>query len=84
MRPLELQSRRAEPAGRPRPPWSTNDAIRKAERALALQAQRAYERTDQPTAGRATGCGRDTGARTQRPSSGTAARQTSRPLRFAL
>ena len=44
MRRLELQ------AGAPRRQggrgvWSTNEAMRKAERALALQAQRAYERT---------------------------------------
>jgi transposase len=44
MRRLELQ------AGAPRyqggrSVWSTNDAMRKAERELALQAQRAYERT---------------------------------------
>jgi transposase len=44
MRRLELQ------AGAPRyqggrSVWSTNEAMRKAERALALQAQRAYERT---------------------------------------
>ena len=44
MRRLELQ------AGAPRfqggrGVWSTNDAMRKAERELALQAQRAYERT---------------------------------------
>jgi hypothetical protein len=44
MRRLELQ------AGAPRRQggrgiWSTNDAMRQAERELALQAQRAYERT---------------------------------------
>ena len=44
MRRLELQ------AGAPRfrggrGVWSTNDAMRQAERELALQAQRAYERT---------------------------------------
>ena len=60
MRRLELQ------AGAPRwqggrGVWSTNDAMRHAERELALQAQRAYERTvkDRHTEGRE----RDTGPR---------------------
>ena len=44
MRRLELQAG-AEPYQGGRGVWSTNDAMREAERELALQAQRAYERT---------------------------------------
>ncbi len=44
MRRLELQAG-AEPYRGGRGIWSTNDAMRDAERELALQAQRAYERT---------------------------------------
>src|SRR4030095_6768440 len=39
--------------------WSTNDAMRHAERELALQAQRAYERTIKDR--QAKGRGRDSG-----------------------
>ena len=78
MRRLELQ------AGAPRwqggrGVWSTNDAMRQAERELALQAQRAYERTVSDwRAGKA-----DAGATPDRASHGSSkehvARQTSRP-----
>ena len=57
--------------------WSTNDAMRHAERALGLQAQRAYERTvkDRQQAG--------ANATPGRASSGSSkeqvARQTPRP-----
>ena len=44
MRRLELQAGAPRRQGG-RDVWSTNDAMRKAERELALQAQRAYERT---------------------------------------
>jgi hypothetical protein len=44
IRRLELQAG-AAPSRGGRGVWSTNDAIRKVERDLALQAQRAYERT---------------------------------------
>jgi transposase len=65
--------------------WSTNTAIRQAERDLALQAQRAYERTvaDWQANGK-LGAGATPGRASQRPSSGTAARQTSKPQRSAL
>jgi transposase len=46
MRRLELQAGAARYQGG-RGVWSTNDAMRHAERELALQAQRAYERTIQ-------------------------------------
>ena len=83
MRRLELQ------AGAPRRQggrhvWSTNDAMRRAERELALQAQRAYERTI--TDGQATkaGAGATPGRASSRPSMRQAARQTSKPQRSAL
>jgi transposase len=52
MRRLELTAG-AEPYRGGRGIWSTNEAMRDAERDLALQAQRAYERTikDRQTAG---------------------------------
>jgi hypothetical protein len=43
--------------------WSTNDAMRNAERELALQAHRAYRAHRLGLAGEEGGCGRDTGAR---------------------
>jgi hypothetical protein len=49
--------------------WSTNDAMRRAERELALQAQRAYQRTVadwQST----TGASATPGRASQRPSKG--------------
>jgi transposase len=64
--------------------WSTNDAMRRAERDLALQAQRAYERTVADWQANRAGAGATPGRASQRPSSGTAARQTSKPQRSAL
>jgi transposase len=65
--------------------WSTNKAVRSAERELALQAQRAYERTVADwQANNKVGAGATPGRASQRPSSGTAARQTSKPQRSAL
>jgi hypothetical protein len=83
MRRLELQ------AGAPRwqggrDVWSTNDAMRDAERALALQAQHAYERTITDRQASKVGAGATPGRASQRPSSGKAARQTSKPQRSAL
>ena len=68
MRRLELTAGAARWQGG-REIWWTNEAMRHAERELALQAQRAYERTIkdwQPTKGRE----RDTGARIKGPSKG--------------
>jgi transposase len=64
--------------------WSTNKAMRHAERELALQAQRAYERTVADWRANKVGAGATPGRASQRPSSGTAARQTSKPQRPAL
>jgi transposase len=59
MRRLELAAG-AEPYRGGRGIWKTNDAMRDAERELALQAQRAYERTikDRETAGASATPGR--------------------------
>jgi hypothetical protein len=54
------------------------------ERELALQAQRAYERTVADWQANKVGAGATPGRASQRPSSGTAARQTSKPQRSAL
>jgi transposase len=83
MRRLELQ------AGAPRwqggrTVWSINDAMRDAERELALQAERAYERTITDRQATKAGAGATPGRASQRPSSGKAARQTSKPQRSAL
>ena len=64
--------------------WSTNDAMRQAERALAMQAQRAYERTVADWQTNKAGAGATPGRASQKPSSGKAARQTSKPQRSAL
>ena len=64
--------------------WSTNDAMRAAERELARQAQRAYERTVKDWQAKKAGAGATPGRAYQRPSSGKAARQTSKPQRSAL
>jgi transposase len=64
--------------------WSTNTAMRQAERDLALQAQRAYERTVADWQANKAGAGATPGRASQRPSSGNAARQTSKPQRSAL
>ena len=64
--------------------WSTNEAMRQAERELALQAQHAYERTVADWQANKVGAGATPGRASQRPSSGKAARQTSKPQRSAL
>jgi transposase len=56
--------------------WSTNDAMRHAERELALQAQRAYERTIKD---RQTGASATPGRASQSSTKEHVARQTSRP-----
>jgi transposase len=63
--------------------WSTNNAMRQAERDLALQAQHAYERTVRDWQTKA-GAGATPGRASRVPSSGKAARQTSKPQRSAL
>ena len=65
--------------------WSTNTAMRAAERELALQAQRAYERTVADWQANKTGAGATPGRASEKPSSGKAARQTTSPndLRFS-
>jgi transposase len=83
LRRLELQAGAPKLQGA-RGVWSTNDAMRKAERELALQAQRAYERTVSDWQAKKVGAGATTGRASQRPSSGKAARQTSKPQRPAL
>jgi len=76
MRRLELQ------AGAPRWQggrgiWSTNEAMRKAERELALQAQRAYERTIKDR--RQAGASATPGRASSGSSKEQVARQTPRP-----
>jgi hypothetical protein len=84
MRRLELTAGAQRRQGG-RDVWSTNTAMRQAERELALQAQRAYERTVADwQANNKVGAGATPGRASQRPSSGTAARQTSKPQRSAL
>jgi transposase len=77
MRRLELQ------AGAPRLQggrgvWSTNDAMRQAERELALQAQRAYERTVRDWQAK-KGASATPGRASNRSSKEHVARQTTRP-----
>ena len=83
MRRLELTAGAPRRQGG-RDVWSTNKAMRHAERALALQAQRAYERAVADWQANKVGAGATPGRASQRPSSGTAARQTSKPQRSAL
>ena len=83
MRRLELTAGAPRRQGG-RDVWSTNKAMRQAERELALQAQRAYERTVADWQANKVGAGATPGRASQRPSSGTAARQTSKPQRSAL
>ena len=83
MRRLELAAGAPRRQGG-RDVWSTNQAMRQAERELALQAQRAYERTVADWQANKVGAGATPGRASQRPSSGTAARQTSKPQRSAL
>ena len=62
--------------------WSTNDAMRQAERELALQAQRAYERTIQDRQHK-TGASATPGRASNGSSREQVARQTTGPsLRF--
>src|SRR4051794_29296820 len=58
--------------------WSTNEAMRQAERELALQAQRAYERTVNDWQQK-TGASATAGCASSGPSRGQVARQTTRP-----
>ena len=83
MRRLELAAGAPRRQG-DRDIWSTNQAMRHAERELALQAQRAYERTVADWHANKVGAGATPGRASQRPSSGTAARQTPKPQRSAL
>jgi hypothetical protein len=64
--------------------WSTNRAMRHAERELALQAQRAYQRTVADRQATKAGAGATPGRASSRPSKRQAARQTSKPQRSAL
>jgi hypothetical protein len=64
--------------------WSVNQAMRQAERELALQAQRAYERSVADWQANNAGAGATPGRASQKPSSGKAARQTPKPQRSAL
>ena len=59
--------------------WSTNDAMRQAERELALQAQRAYERTVKDWHAKKVGAGATPGRASNGPSRSQVARQTTRP-----
>jgi len=79
MRRLELTAGAPRRQGG-RDVWSTNSAMRHAERGLALQAQRAYERTvaDWQAAAK-VGASATPGRASQRPSKGQAARQTTSP-----
>jgi transposase len=65
--------------------WSTNEAIRQAERELALQAQRAYERTVADWQTNKAGAGATPGRASRKPSSGTARGRPPSPsdLRFS-
>src|SRR4051794_35632083 len=78
MRRLELTAGAPRRQGG-RDVWSTNTAMRSAERELALQAQRAYERTVADWQANKVGAGATPGRASQKPSSGKAARQTSKP-----
>jgi transposase len=77
MRRLELQAGAARWQGA-RGVWSTNDAMRQAERELALQAQRAYERTIQDRQHK-TGASATPGRASNGSSKEHVARQTPRP-----
>jgi len=81
MRRLELAAGAPRRQGG-RDVWSTNTAMRSAERELALQAQRAYERTVadwQAAAPAKVGASATPGRASQQPSKGQAARQTTSP-----
>ena len=78
MRRLELTAGAPRRQGG-RDVWSTNTAMRAAERELALQAQRAYERTVADWQANKAGASATSGRASQRPSKGQAARQTTSP-----
>ena len=77
MRRLELAAGAPHRQGG-RDVWSTNTKMRVAERELALQAQRAYERIVADWQAKA-GASATPGRASQRPSTGQAARQTTSP-----
>jgi transposase len=80
LRRLELAA--GAPRGKVKPgTWSTNKAMREAERELARQAEVAYERTvaDWQRAQAKKGASVTLGRASQRPSKGKAARQTTSP-----
>jgi transposase len=78
MRRLELAAGAPRRQGG-RDVWSTNTAMRHAERELALQAQRAYERTVADWQANKAGASATPGRASQRPTKATAARQTTSP-----
>ena len=78
MRRLELTAGAPRRQGG-RDVWSTNTAMRQAERELALQAQRAYERTVADWQTNKAGASATPGRASQRPAKATAARQTTSP-----
>jgi hypothetical protein len=78
MRRLELAAGAPRRQGG-RDVWSTNTAMRQAERELALQAQRAYERTVADWQAKKVGASATPGRASQRPAKATAARQTTSP-----
>jgi transposase len=77
MRRLELQAGAPKLQGG-RGVWSTNDAMRRAERELALQAERAYERTVSDWQQK-KGASATPGRASSGPSRDQIARQTTRP-----
>jgi transposase len=81
LRRLELTAGAPRERGRPGI-WSTNQAMRKAERELARQAESAYERTVrdwQATGPQKAGAGATAGRASSGPSRGQVARQTTSP-----
>jgi transposase len=78
MRRLELKAGARRYQGG-RDVWSTNDAMRHAERELALQAQRAYERTITDRQAAKAGASATPGRASSGSSKEQVARQTSRP-----
>jgi transposase len=78
MRRLELQAG-AQPFRGGRGVWKTNDTMREAERELALQAQRAYERTVKDRHQNAKGASATPGRASNGSSSEHVARQTTGP-----
>jgi hypothetical protein len=78
MRRLQLQAG-AEPYRGGRGVWKANDAMREAERELALQAQRAYERTVKDRQQNTKGASATPGRASRGSSSEQVARQTTGP-----